>query len=330
MKEFNYSKLVTAHHLNDSIETSIFNLAKGSGIAGLSGIPNSSEQVVRPLSPFNKDDILNYAEANRIKWREDLSNLENKYSRNLIRNHVVPLLKLINPNLELSMQSGMERISGARKIVNHFIEDLQKKAISYENDYVSIGKKHILASPDPGFILYELIKNYGFNYDQSKQIFDSINETGKLFKTRQCILNVDRDKLIISSQEFESFVFEIEKGQLKFSNANISLSFSELKTPVEIDQSEEIANLDLDKLVFPLVIRNWKAGDLFYPLGLGHKRKISDFLVDQKVPLLLKKHVLVLTSGNKIVWVVGHRVDDRFKITDSTRKSLEVRLVSNV
>lgn len=324
-----YSKIATAHHLNDSLETAVFNLAKGTGITGLQGILPKKDKYVRPLLFANREMIHHYAIENNLEWREDQSNSSVKYSRNLIRHKVIPELKKINPNLENTFAQTMEKIIGSTAIFKDFVENQKLKLLHKKQDVIEIDKAQIKNIENAQLILFELLESHGFNYAQVKDIIATLDtQSGKVFFSASHRLTVDREKLFLEENK------NTEEGLWKISEDTKSLTINEHIFKIEtldsgnstIDKNSEVAALDLKKLQFPLTMRYWQHGDVFFPLGMKHKKKVSDFMIDEKIPVNLKKRTLILLSGNELVWVVGHRIDDRFKITEKTRNIFRINI----
>ncbi len=325
VQENNYALIATAHHLNDSIETVLFNLVKGTGIAGLTGIPIKNKSIIRPLSFASREAIEKYAAAHNLTWREDATNKESDYSRNLIRNKVLPLLKEINPSLEHTFEATLSRLQSTSRLVEAQVTLIKNAHMEVRGEDVYIDKsalKNIEIT-----VLSELLKPYGYNYSQSLSIRNALNEVGKIFDSNDYVLNVDRSQLIISRvRANETKKEEILAGQEYYDNEEFTLQLE--TTSGNSIRKDVDAGFDFEKLNFPLVVRKWQAGDSFRPLGMKGEKKLSDFMIDNKIPLNLKDRVHVLISGNDIAWVIGHRIDDRFKITDSTKTTLNIRLES--
>jgi tRNA(Ile)-lysidine synthase len=312
-----YRYTITAHHQNDLIETVLLNLVRGTGIAGLHGIKAKSGRLLRPLLFASKEEILRYAELNKLKWREDSSNQSSKYQRNLIRQEVVPLLKKINPNLENTIRQSIEKISAAETIFNNYVEGCRMDFISTKENYVIVEYDFLNEESEPLIILFELLRPYGFNYSQAAEILECLNgEPGKKFISSSYVLVKDRTQLIITEKNDLTKASEllIEKDTKKLFLPWSGLSLL-MQTSIGYTKTETLSNvfLALEKLKFPLLVRPWKAGDQFQPFGMKGKKKISDFLNDLKVPLNLKENISVVVSGDDIVWVVGFRIDDRYK-----------------
>jgi tRNA(Ile)-lysidine synthase len=324
-KENNCDYIATAHHQNDVLETIFLNLTKGTGIAGLHGIKAKKGYLIRPMLFAEKDSIFEYVVENQIIWREDSSNESNKYQRNLIRNEVVPLLKKINPNLENTIQQTVERISAVEEIFEQEMEMLRKQITWSDTQATFVNYKAIQTLSQPMIKLSEMLKPFHFTYQQCQDIFEAFDkEPGRTFLSPTHTLVKDRTELVITKKNLQVFESQvINSGIREFSSENISLTIGESFERTEdfiVPNAKKKACLDADKVRFPLQIRKWKEGDWFCPLGMNKKKLISDFLIDTKVPLNLKKEVYVLTSNGSIVWVVGHRLDDRFKVTDKTEK----------
>lgn len=330
-KEQNCDYIATAHHQNDVLETVLLNLTKGTGIAGLHGIRIKNGHIIRPLLFAEKETIFDYVVENQVIWREDSSNESNKYQRNLIRNEVVPLLKQINPNLENTMQHTVERIAAVEDIFEQEIEMLRKQITWADTQAVFVNYKAIQTLSQPVIKLSELLKPYHFTYQQSQDIFEAFDkESGKIFLSPTHTLVKDRTELVITQKSLQSFVSQvitINDEELIIDNLKLTMGKPFERTEdFVVPTARKIACLDADKVRFPLQIRKWKEGDWFCPLGMNKKKLISDFLIDLKVPLNLKKEVYLLTSNGSVVWVMGMRIDDRFKVTDKTEKVVLLKI----
>lgn len=322
-------KIGTAHHQGDIVETTIFNLTKGTGIAGMHGIPLQRDILIRPLLFATKADINKYAQSQSLVWREDESNSSVKYARNLIRQQVVPVLKKINPSLEQSFFKSANRIQQTEDYLSYAISELRSALVSKRGSDIFISFNKLRNIPGAVTVLFELIKEYGFTYDQAVDIMNpNKSSTGALFFSKNKVLNIDRKHIIISAREQQEIHLEVQEGDHVVISEEVKLAFEILPARnIEMDGSSEIAYLDINKLKFPLILRSWKEGDCFYPLGLGGKKKLSDFMIDSKIALNLKRSVLVLVSGNDIAWVVGHRLDDRYKVKAATKEVMKVVLM---
>jgi len=328
-----FDAIATAHNLNDSIETFFLNLIRGTGIRGLLGIPTRNGNVIRPLLFATRREILEYARKHQIAFREDASNLETKYTRNKIRHDLLPVLEQIHPGMVETMSMNMVRLQEVEAIFRNAVEKERSLLFVQEGDqtHVEIGA---LRSLSPlGTWLYELFSPFGFSSAQCagiKHMIDappgrrSVSPTHQLFK--------DRDRLIL----VRSQVREVQRFYLDSPELPSSLPFSMDIEILDRHQLKKIpadpltACLDFDVIQFPLTLRHWLHGDYFYPLGMDQMKKISDFFVDNKVPLPDKERAWILASGRKIVWIVGYRIDHRFRITERTKKVLILRVQSDV
>lgn len=319
----NFDFLVTAHHSDDNIETFFINLSRGTGLKGLMGIPSENEKIIRPLLKITKAKILEYAEKHTISWREDSSNESDKYTRNFYRNQVIPLIKLQKPGFENIMTSNIDMIKKTKSLLDHFINDIRKEVVHQVGGRTKIILRKIKKYPAKDVILYELINQFGFNYDQAQGILGVI-ESGKTFLSKEYKAIYERGELLITRRDkrydidpivFNSFE-ELEQSELfEVENTDVPQSFSSEKST---------AYFDVEKIKFPLTIRNWQQGDVFYPFGMKGKKKLSDFFVDQKFSQEEKQSVFVLLSDEKIAWVVGHRSDNRFRVSKNTKKVLKL------
>ncbi|WP_114781641.1 tRNA lysidine(34) synthetase TilS [Botryobacter ruber] len=323
-----YDFVATAHHSNDVAETILLNITKGTGIAGLHGIQPRNGNIIRPLLPLTKDDIYDFVTEQQLIWREDSSNLSTKYQRNKIRHEVIPALKEINPNLEETLQQTAERVSQAEAIVARYIDELGQRAMRQEAEAVYISLEPLQGATGLPVVLHELLKPYNFSYPVVLELLEALESiSGKQFDSPTHTLVKDRAQLVITPKNLSAFgSVAIAEGQTEVNEAHVHLQLRYVDAAqYKLNTKPHVAALDADLLKFPLKLRPWQEGDWFVPLGMNGKKKISDFLIDRKVPANLKPNVLVLTSEQSIVWVVGQRLDNRFKVTDKTERVLEVR-----
>ncbi|MFO0356692.1 MAG: tRNA lysidine(34) synthetase TilS [Sphingobacteriaceae bacterium] len=320
--------LLTAHHLNDSIETFFINLIRGTGINGLKGIEEKRNNVIRPLLAFSKDEILKYAQENNIQYRNDSSNNEDKYQRNFLRHQIIPKFKELNPSFETIMLQELQRLKDYNHILSKHFESEKNNLITSNENGIQISIDQLKKSDTPELLLFEAIKEYGFNSKEIEKILQSTeNISGKHFKSDTHELLKDRDFLIIKKIESEQIIAtQITKEQ------------SEIEEPVKfklqkvnafkLEDSSSVAYVDAEKLTYPLTIRNWQIGDKFKPLGMKGFKKISDLFVDLKMNYFEKNKTLILENGNKeIIWVLNKRLDDRYKITDQTKEIIRLEIV---
>jgi tRNA(Ile)-lysidine synthase len=327
MNNLGYQYLATGHHLNDSLETVLLNLTRGTGIDGMYGMPLRKNRTIRPMLFAAKQMINDYAIANHIEWREDRSNSSEDYQRNFIRLQVIPRLKDINPNLEETFLKTSERIYGASRFSKIFIDDFMKNAVVQSQQRITIDMLQLNNTPAPDVLLWEMIKSRGFNFDQCTEIVLT-HQPGKIFYSDKYQLTVDRVLYIIEPlKESAELNFMITEPEKRIENEfGILLMDTFSIDKLNMDPDRNIAQLDNDLIKYPLIWRTWKPGDLFIPLGMNHSKKISDFLIDIKMPVTEKDSVSVIESGGVIVWIVGLRIHDHLKVTDRTRQVLRMTI----
>lgn len=329
-EQYHLQKMATAHHTNDMLETLLFNITKGTGLAGLHGISPQQGKLIRPLLFATKDDILTYAQAQHLFWHEDSSNAKSAYARNLIRNQVVPILKSINPNLEKTIYTTIQRIGQVELLLKEQLEILQKTIVRHQDDVMYLTIQPIKDKPWAPVVLWEMLKPFGFNFTQIQTLWHSCSSSGKMIKSTTHQLYVDRANWLLMPHQKSSLpvVHSIEKNKTYISlpSYNLQLTLTPLQQ-YSIVADYNIAALDMAKLKFPLVVRTWQAGDFFYPIGMQHSKKVSDFMIDQKINVVEKAKVLVLVSDCDIAWIIGHRIDNRFKVTAGTTHVYEVKLM---
>ena len=322
--------ILTAHHADDNLETVLFNLTKGTGIRGIRGMKMQQGLLVRPLLIFDKQEILNHAQKHHISWREDASNVSNKYVRNKLRNKVLPVLKEVNPSVLQTFSDTQARLIGTEILLDQKVSDLKAqyfKSGKIDCLDVSWARDHPLDS----LLLFELLDSYQLGYAQFKQIFRSVVQNhSAMFYWDEYQLNVDRYKVWIGKKDRNidpaaCRIIANAAEAVEFYDHHFTFSLiSPMTEP--IDKSLNIAYLDMEKLTFPLTLRKWKKGDYFYPLGMKQKKKVSDFLVDQKIPRIMKETILILASKQEICWLAGLRIDDRFSLKNSTKDRLKVEM----
>ncbi|MBK99612.1 MAG: tRNA lysidine(34) synthetase TilS [Flavobacteriaceae bacterium] len=325
-KELNIKHILTAHHLDDSLETFLINLSRGSGIDGLLGIPKVNDTVYRPLLIFKKDEILSYAKENKITWREDSSNKKREYLRNQIRLEVIPKLKEINPNLLDNFSKSIDRLQQSKSIIKDKMDDFIKNVSFTRDEKIYFEINNIKKVSNIDAYLYELLKKYNFTqWDDIRDLLDS--QSGKQIISKTHKLLKDREYLILAkNSEVENKSLLINK-----SSKEVAVSVGKIKVSIAKKISKEdsdVIYLDSAKLDFPLRVRNVLSGDYFYPFGMNGKKKVSKYLKDKKISVFDKDKVLILeTSKNKIIWVVGMRLDDRFSVTDNTKEITKIELI---
>ncbi|MGB5849744.1 MAG: tRNA lysidine(34) synthetase TilS [Ignavibacteriaceae bacterium] len=336
-KTNNYTKIATAHNADDNTETVLLNLIKGTGINGLSGIPEIREKIIRPILVLSKKEILDYLHNKKINYRTDSSNVENNYPRNYLRNEIIPLIKdKLNPQFDRAVFRTSQIIRGYTSLIDAQINNAVKKAVTYKQQKLIINLKHLKETDVRlyGDVLRKSVKKY-FNEElESNNISDLLKlikaQTGSEIKFSNKIVAVkERDSIIIYLKKREmKNVKQVEinigeEKQLEGKLVSISVFYNKKLSFYNTFNKEYISE---DNIKSSFILRRWKEGDRFYPLGMKNSKKLSDFLTEQKVRSLEKKGQLVLTNAGKIVWVVGIRIDERYKISAKTKKVLELCL----
>jgi tRNA(Ile)-lysidine synthase len=327
-KKNKYDLVAVAHNLNDNIETLIINLTRGTGLAGLSGMRVISNRIIRPLLFATRKEISDYCSLNGIEYREDKSNADTKYIRNKIRHKVIPVLKEINPSIETTLNETAERFSGINEIVSEYIGKLREKISEESTDIITLNISLLRPHLHNKAILFELFRPFSITNVQLEDLLKVINgETGGQIFTGTHRIIKNRKEIIISSEESNeasSYLIRSIAGLKKVPGIE-SANYATITDIFDIPPDPSTACIDAEKLVFPLVVRKWKAGDYFYPLGMKQKKKLSDYFIDNKYSILDKENKLILESEGKIVWIIGERIDNRFKITRTTRKALTIK-----
>jgi tRNA(Ile)-lysidine synthase len=326
--EHHYDFIATAHHSDDLIETFFLNLTRKTGIKGLTGIKDKSGKIIRPLLFASRDEIEKFASENYIEFREDSTNSEVFYQRNFLRHRILPLFSELNPSFKKNILASIENLKDAEAVYSGFFEIEKQKVVENATDSQIIDIEKLRKSEHPKLLLLEILSGYNFNPAVAEEVFQSLEgEPGKQFYSKTHRLVKDREKLFISEiAERENRIFYIEAGDIElfqpFGIKNEKYSGKDFK----IRKEKNIACLDFEKLEFPLLIRKWQQGDYFQPLGMTGFKKVSDFLIDEKIPVHEKDNTWVLCSGNKIVWIMGHRIDNRFKITTETKSVFKIEI----
>ena len=326
IKNNNFDFLLTAHHADDSLETFLINLTRGTGLDGLTGIPAVNDVIIRPLLPFTRKEIESYAIHNNLTWREDKSNASKKYLRNKLRHDFIPILKELSPNFMKSFANTIENLQGSQQIIKESVENLRKGIVEIEEEIIKISIDKIKKLSNPKAYLFELLKDYGFKeWNDLTHLLDA--QSGKqIYSSTHRVLK-DRSFLLLSeiSSEKEIQKFEIEENKLEFSNLELCLKLDTSKD-VSVDrENNNIVYIDKALLKFPLIVRKWEKGDYFYPIGMQGRKKLSKFFKDEKTSIFEKEKTWVLcTAKNEIIWIIKKRLDNRFRITNNTTEILRI------
>lgn len=325
--------ILTAHHLNDSIETMLMNFFKGTGIKGLQGIVPRQNHIVRPLLFCGKNELLDFAHAHQCEFVEDSSNSSDKYTRNFFRHRIIPLLEELYPKVQDNLENNLHRLGDVLELYSQSIEAHKRELLDKRGEEIFIPINKLIKHKPLPTIIYEIIKDFGFTHRQVDDVLDLLkSETGKYQQSPSHKIIKNRDWLIISPNEnLISTYFSIEKEQarIQFPGGILHFSFLE-KLPIDWQsQAPKSVFLDAEKIDFPLLLRRWKTSDYFYPFGMNRKKKkVGKFLSDERLSPVEKEKIWVLQSGLKIMWVVGKRIDERFKITPQTKQFLKITIGS--
>ncbi len=326
IREINgYDFIVTGHNRNDMVETVLINFARGSGIRGLSGIRPRHGFLIRPLLFASRAEIRKYADAHSLLWREDSSNAETKYIRNRIRHVLIPEFEAINPAFMQNATDTISRLSQTEQLLNLALAQIKKSVWIELPDKFLIDIEKLNEYPAVETLLFELLREFGCTPLLVRSIMSSFESTpGKRFITRTHSITRDRTHLIITKNRVPiETEIEIEPDTVLLTYPiHLTLGSIKVNPGYTIPSENRYAVLDWDRLIFPLTLRRWRPGDHFHPLGMKGTKKISDFLIDNKVPLPDKQYVWVIESAGNIVWVVNHRIDDRYRITAKTSQVL--------
>ena len=331
LTEHAFDYLLTAHHANDNIETFFINLLRGSGIKGLKAMLPKTKKIIRPLLFATRTEIENYLADNQLSFREDSSNLQDKYLRNYLRLQVIPGFKKLNPSFEKTLTQEIGVLQQTNLILQKEVARQRKKLLVAEASAVKINIQKLSQTTAAPLILFELINAYGFNASQANDVYEGLAlQSGKVFTSPTHTLIKDRDFLILKALEAkgqQEYVIKAEPTTLEHP-IKIKISFikGNLDTLTKKDFASNKAYIDADKITFPLVLSKWKIGDKFKPLGMKGFKKVSDFFVGEKATLFDKQNQWILRCSNDIVWLVGKRTDERFKVSQATKKICLIEL----
>lgn len=331
-KENNADFVAVAHHMDDSVETVLLNLIRGTGVRGLSGISNKNGNIVRPLLGISHSEVLTYLKEKELTFVLDSTNQEEVYTRNKIRLSVIPLLETINPSVKQAINRTAENIQQVEKIYLAYA-DKAKRKIFVDN---RINIPLLLQLAEPKTILFEILFPFGFNPATVENIYDSIEaQSGKIFYSDMYRLIKDRECFILEEYDFTS----ASEGKSHIINKNdgqitepFSMTFEIMasQSDFEFEKTTQIAYFDYQKILFPLTLRKWQHGDWFIPFGMQGKKKLSDYFTNKKYSIIDKENVWLLCSGRRIIWIVGDRADNRFRITDETKKILKISITQPI
>jgi tRNA(Ile)-lysidine synthase len=324
--------ILLAHHADDNIETALMNFFRGTGLKGLTAIPGGTKEekrLLRPLLTIRRKDIIEYAHDQSLTWVEDSSNSSVKYTRNYFRHELIPSIQKVFPQVEENLLDNIERFTKIYKLYQQMVADLKDKICEKGENEIRIPIKKLEKYSDTSLI-YDIIKDYGFGEKQVPDVQKLLNAaSGRFVENENFQVIRHRNWLIIAPKSPVTGIIAIDKGQQMIRFPGGMLEFNLLSAgKLKLESEANIALLDAKHIEYPLVLRKWKTGDYFYPLGMTKKKKVSRFFIDQKLSRNVKENTWILESGKKIIWVVGMRIDERSKILPTTRNVLKINLTN--
>jgi tRNA(Ile)-lysidine synthase len=325
LHEISAHKLLVAHHRNDQTETIIHQFVRGGVLKSLLGMSIQSGNVCRPLLRFSKEEILAYAKAHDLNWRTDSSNLSTDYTRNLIRHEVIPIFEKVNPGLHKTIEFRTEVLSEVNSIIEEKLNEDLQKIIEFSGASQSLDLERFMTYKYPRLLLWHWLEPAGFSSAQMEDVMRLVfSQSGKRIESASHVLWKEAERLVLTAMSTQSEVFIVLNDP--FNEAvELGLSISrEERDKVFFDKTNNVQFIDLDKIEMPVILRTWRHGDTFVPLGMKQEKKVSDFLIHEKVPLRLKNEVLVLENQGEIIAIVGFRISDKFKVSSQTQSVLRI------
>jgi tRNA(Ile)-lysidine synthase len=324
-----FDKIAVAHHQNDAIETVLINLIRGTGIAGLHGIKNDRDNIIRPMLCFTANEIDAIVKENDIKYVEDSSNASNKYMRNKLRLDIIPQMEQLNPSLAQTFKQNIAYFSQLEELLNERVSTLKAQIVEEKNGLITIEINDILNLNPQQLLLFELLKPYGFNPTQIENLVSCLNNgIGKQFFAEHYILTVDRETIEILPKQTGNILKEkiiTSLGNFDFGESHLSIKETKERPDFSTDTNKIF--VASEKLIFPLKLRYWQQGDVFKPFGMNGFKKLSDYFINQKIPLQQKTQIPILVNGNgEIIWICGFRNDDRYKVGLNSEKIITFEL----
>jgi tRNA(Ile)-lysidine synthase len=321
----NIDFIVTAHHQDDTIETTLFQFFRGTGIQGLTGIPARNQKIIRPLLSYSKQQIVDYAAKFQVAFREDKSNLKQDYSRNKMRLHIIPQLEELYPAFKNNIANNIHRMNEVNEIYLQQIKNYKKKLIEQRGKDFYIPILKLKTITPLATILFELIKEFHFSYDQTLQVLQLLErQTGSLVASPSHQIIKNRNFLIVTEKNTQlSELILMDEGNTKIETQDFVMKLKSIRADkFEINKGLKYCAIDAKLIEFPLLLRKWRTGDYLYPFGMTKKKKLSKVLIDAKIPLHEKETIWVVESNKKIVWVVGVKSDNRFRVSEKTQNVL--------
>ena len=319
--------IVTAHHANDNVETMLMNFFKGTGINGLKAILPKQGNIVRPLLFARKEELIAFAQQHKLGFVEDSSNASGKYTRNYFRNELIPVLQEVFPQVEENLMDNLQRFREIEVLYQQSIDLHKRKLLEQKGNEIHIPVLKLQKTGPLHTVVYEIIRDFGFTTHQTDEVIGLLqSETGKYIRSSSHRIIKNRNWLIISPNETTEATNILIEGEGSWQFTAGKLELKKLQTSnIKHQTSNNIAQLDATDIKFPLLLRKWKQGDYFYPLGMNKKKKLSRFLIDQKLSMPQKENTWVIEMNKKIIWIIGLRIDDRFKLTAKTNNLLQLK-----
>lgn len=327
--------LLTAHHADDNAETVLMNFCRGTGLHGLTGIPVAYGNIKRPLLIFTKEELIQFAKDNKLRFVEDSSNLSSKYTRNLFRNEIIPAISKVYPKASENLNDNISRFKEIENLYKVAVGDIKKKLVKAKGSEWHIPIKQLMGYNNKALI-YEIISDFGFSEKQIVEVIKlSESDSGKFIDSPTSHYRIIRHRhwfIVSPVQSVASGIIIIEEKNKRVAFQEGRIEIERLQTsnpdksgqPLKPQTSNSIALLDLKEVSFPFILRKWKAGDYFYPLGMNKKKKLSRFFIDQKFSKTEKEKAWVIEMNKKIIWIVGQRIDERFKVTEKSKSVLKL------
>jgi len=320
-QQHSYDVIALAHHQNDTIETILLNLTRGTGIAGLHGILPKNGDLVRPLLFLNREDIQQLIRQNSLPYVEDSSNSSVKYARNKIRHEVIPKLKELNPSLEKTFESNLQRFREMETLLELKLSEL-KKDLLIQGDEIHLPLEAVKKLEPKRLLLFNLLQLYGFNETTIDDLIASLDKhSGRVFECLGYRLILDRENIILTKKMDQPTETSINPNEYQVNYNNYKITLLHDDSPLIVKDNPLAVSIDADLLVYPLTIRAWQQSDYFYPLGMKTRKKLSDYFIDQKIPVHQKTQVPLLVNGNgDIIWLAGYRSSEHYKVSKNTKK----------
>lgn len=323
-----FTKIATAHHLDDQIESFLFNFSRGTGLRGLAGIAVQRGKIIRPLIHCSRTEIDLYVRDKKLEFREDESNEKLDYSRNFIRHKIIPLFEKLNFGFQSNAAQSLEIMSQTKAFYESQIELYHNKLLQTDGNLLKIEQAKLYNEPNGRIILYEILQKFHFNKDQIDSIFKYHSGNGQLYLSHTHKLLADRTHWIIRENKAPAYEsMHIPVGGIRIPN------IGKFKIRI-LDQAPNdlttrlTAFFDAEKIAFPLILRHWKAGDFFYPLNMdGKKQKLKNYFINEKINRFEKEEIWLLESAGQIIWLIGQRMDDRFKLTEQTNSFCSIQFI---